>query len=320
MTVAVLNPLGAGLAHYTDSLEHVLTAAGVATRRIDVTEPSSADYGKARWLASYFREVSRAVDMHQTRAVVATWPALGYLDLAILSGLARAASSYLVMHDPRPLVYARGYGSSARLLARRSRINCKLIVHSDAAAQAVREDAAIDRMVQVPHPMLAPAAASQTMSARKTIRVLGQFKADRDILGLRRLAVAAPSTWQLEIIGRGWPSIDGWQVTNAFVDEVAFGQLIDESDAVLVPYRRFFQSGVAVRALEAGVPVVGPHDSSLSELLGPECQWLVRDGDWFTAVMAAVDTERDHVFASAQIIYERVIAQWWQALTMEGLC
>jgi hypothetical protein len=168
--------------------------------------------------------------------------------------------------------------------------------------------------------MLAPTAASQKTSPLKKIRVLGQFKMDRDILGLRRLAVAAPSTWQLEIIGRGWPLIDGWQVTNAFVEEGAFGRLIAESDAVLVPYRRFFQSGVAVRALEGGVPVVGPHDSSLSELLGPDCPWLVRDGDWFTAVMSATGTKRDDVFASARMIYERVIAQWSQALTMEGLC
>jgi hypothetical protein len=320
MTVAVLNPLGAGLAHYTDSLEHVLRTSGVATRRIDVTEPSSADYGKARWLASYFRNVSRVVDMHQSRAVIATWPALGYFDLAILSGLARATSSYLVMHDPRPLVYARGYGSFARLLAGQPQIKCKLVVHSAAAAQAVGEDADIDRMVQVPHPMLAPTASSQTMSPRKKIRVLGQFKADRDILGLRRLAVAAPSTWQLEIIGRGWPLIDGWQVTNAFVEEGTFGRMIAESDAVLIPYRRFFQSGVAVRALEGGVPVVGPHDSSLSELLGPDCQWLVRDGDWFTAVMSTIDIEQDDVLARARIIYERVIAQWSRALTMEGLC
>jgi hypothetical protein len=193
------------------------------------------------------------------------------------------------------------------------------MVHSEIAAQAIREDAHIHQMIKVPHPMLAPKAAMQKKSADKTIRVLGQYKPDRDIAGLRQLAHDAPPAWRLEVIGRGWPSIEGWQVTDDFVDEDSFDRLIKGSHAILIPYTRFFQSGVAVRALEAGVPVVGPSESSLSDLLGEDCPWLVRNDGWLRAVTDAIDTRPASVLAEAQEIYSRVISRWSQALTHEGL-
>jgi hypothetical protein len=287
---------------------------------MSISEPSSADYGKVQWLASYFQRGHRVVKGGQYQAVIATWPTLGYLDILLLSAISHPVPVYVVMHDPRPLVYARGYGVPARRIARWGAVSRgRFIVHSDIARHAIHQDSGINEVVYLPHPMFAPAAVPGKTSLEKTIRVLGQYKADRDILGLRQLALEAPSSWRLEVVGRGWPDIEGWQVVSRFVDEDSFDRLIRDSDAVLIPYTRFFQSGVAVRALEAGIPVVGPSASSLSNLLGGDCEWLVQDGDWLSAVMRAVNAQPENVLATARGIYDEAVSLWSRMLTNEGI-
>jgi hypothetical protein len=162
--------------------------------------------------------------------------------------------------------------------------------------------------------MRAPQQAPQEAGIQQNIRVLGQYKVDRDIQGLMRLARNAPPEWRLEIIGRGWPPVDGWHICNEFVTEARFDELIRTSHAVLIPYSRFFQSDVAVRTLEWGVPVVGPYDSSLQIALGDDCRWLVKDGDWGSAVTAAVQEDRDQVFLKSRNLYNRVIKDWSNVL------
>jgi hypothetical protein len=308
------NPLGAGLAHYTESLDHVLRTCGVATCRVDVIEPSSADYGRVRWLCEYVVRVRRRITQERPDALVAAWPAVGYWDLVVLTLVAgRRRPVYLVMHDPQPLVYARGYGRTAKALARRLG-RPVIVAHSPDAVRTIVDDAGMPRVIEALHPMLLPRRAPPVGGARRNIRVLGQFKIDRDVAGLERLAANAPPDWRLEIIGRGWPSIDGWDIRSEFVAESHFDELVRTSHAVLIPYSRFFQSGVAIRALEWGVPVVGPYASSLQIALGDDCRWLVRDGDWMSAVAAAVQEDRDQVSARARDLYDRVIRDWSKML------
>lgn len=318
MSIAVLNPVGAGLSHYTKSLDHVLQSCGVSTYRFDVIEPSSADYGRMRWLSTYFSGVSRLVKQDRPDALLATWATVGYWDLSILTTIARRIPVYLVIHDPSPLVYARGYGVVAKALARRQTKGA-ILTHSPLAAQEVVEHARMPRVFEAPLPMLAPQNAAPPTGTQRIIRVLGQYKIDRDTDGLRQLAASAPSDWRLEIVGRGWPAIDGWNVRNEFVAEKAFDELIRTSHAVLIPYSRFYQSDVAVRALEWGVPVVGPFASSLQIALGDDSQWLVRDGDWTRSVAAAVDDRDDQAYAKARGLYERVIFDWSKMLDETGL-
>src|ERR1700704_1009373 len=85
MTVALANPIGAGLAHYTESLDHVLRTCGISTCRVDVMEPSSADYGKMQWLLFYLYRVRRRITQDRPDALVAVWPAVGYWDLPMLA-------------------------------------------------------------------------------------------------------------------------------------------------------------------------------------------------------------------------------------------
>jgi hypothetical protein len=308
-TMALVNPIGAGLAHYTKSLDHVLQSCGVSTYRVDVTEPSSADYGKMRWLLDYFFQIRRRIAHDDPEALIAAWPAIGYWDLPVLAMIAGRRSVYMVMHDPQPLVYARGYGTIAKALARRQR-GVAIVAHSPEAVRVIASEAGMPRVFEALHPMLEPRQAPQQAGAHQNIRVLGQYKVDRDIGGLERLAANAPPNWRLEIIGRGWPTVSGWHIRSEFVAEEDFDELVHTSHAVVIPYSRFFQSGVAIRALEWGVPVVGPHASSLRIALGDDCPWLVRDGDWATAVGAAVQEDRDGVLGRAWNLYTRVIKDW----------
>jgi len=321
LRMALLNPIGAGLAHYAESLDHVLQTCGVVTYRVDVVEPSAAAHGKIRWLLDYLINARQQIKQDNPNMLIAVWPAVGYWDLPVLTMIAGRRPAYLVMHDPQPLVYARGYGMIAKGLARRLGRGT-IVAHSPAAFQAIVDDAGQPRVFEALHPMLAPREASPVAGVRH-IRVLGQYKVDRDVAGLERLATNAPPDWSLEIIGRGWPSIDGWHIRNEFVAEAYFDEMVRTSHAIVIPYSRFFQSGVAIRALEWGVPVVGPHASSLQIALGDDCPWLVRDGDWGSAVEAAVQENRDQVYARARDLYDRVIGDWTKMLEQArsaGMC
>jgi hypothetical protein len=313
LTMTLANPLGAGLAHYTESLDHVLQACGALTYRVDVIEPSSADYGKMRWLLNYLFRVRRRITQDAPEALIATWPAVGYWDLPALTMIAGRRPVFLVMHDPQPLVYARGYGTVAKALARRLSKGA-IVAHSPDAVRAIVDDAGMPRVFEALHPMFAPRSAPPVEGTRRNIRVLGQYKVDRDVAGLERLAASAPLDWRLEIVGRGWPPIEGWDIRSEFVAEERFDELVRTSHVVLIPYSRFFQSGVAIRALEWGVPVVGPYASSLQIALGDDCRWLVKDGDWASAVAAAVEEDREQVSARAQDLYDRVIRDWAKML------
>jgi hypothetical protein len=312
LTVALINPVGAGLAHYSKSLDHVLRACGISTRRLDVVEPSSADYGRVRWLLHYVSRVRERVRLERPDGIIATWPAVGYWDVAILSLLGGRRPTCLVMHDPEPLVYARGYGRLAKAVARRQSQGA-ILAHSPSATRAIVASR-MPRVSEVLHPMMAPHTAPSPTGAERNVRVLGQYKTDRDIAGLERLAATAAPEWRLEIVGRGWPAIAGWHIRDEFVAEECFDELVRTSHAVLIPYSRFYQSGVAIRALEWNVPVVGPYDSSLQIALGEDCEWLVRNGDWHAGVAAALEEERDRVSWRAQNLYDRTIRDWSRVL------
>lgn len=95
----------------------------------------------------------------------------------------------------------------------------------------------------------------------------------------------------------------GWEVDDRFVPEAELDDLIRSASVVLIPYRRFFQSGVAVRCLETGTPFVGPSDSSLSDLLSERLDLLAESSsaDWIRAIRAALGvSEHEMTSISAQ--------------------
>jgi hypothetical protein len=137
---------------------------------------------------------------------------------------------------------------------------------------------------------------------------MGQFKRDRDLEALADIA-AAPEDWSLEIIGRGWPEVPGWEVRDEFVAEDEFEALIAEADVIVIPYERFFQSGVAVRALEQAVPVVAPPSDSILAMLGSDSPWIAR-GDWAAAVRAALEADSGSVAELAKSLNREASDRW----------
>jgi glycosyltransferase involved in cell wall biosynthesis len=166
----------------------------------------------------------------------------------------------------------------------------------------------------VPHPMRTP---DRGFTSGNTALVLGQYKPARD---LDVMAAIGPSLraagWIPTVAGRGWPPIPGWHVVDRFLTETEFQGLLGSAAAVLVPYRHYFQSGVALRALEAGVPVVGRETGFLTSILGANFPGAVYDWDdpnsWSAAVGAAVHGRADQMRSAAA--YSSRGADEWFAL------
>ncbi|PZF62868.1 hypothetical protein DEJ33_15295 [Curtobacterium sp. MCPF17_047] len=237
-----------------------------------------------------------------------TWPVLGYLDLHIIAACLPGA--WLTVHDPVPLVRSLGYGPVSSFLARLLGRHAKIIVLSEAAANEVRKALPAATLALLPHPILEPET-GRSRPAGDVVRVLGQYKADRDLDLLRSIAEDGSAS-HYAITGRGWPAVEGWHVDDRFVPEDELDDLIRSASVVLIPYRRFFQSGIAVRCLELGTPVVGPRNSSLRELLATHEELLAgeRSQDWARATTAAIDLSADELRELSRVARDQAKELW----------
>jgi len=94
-------------------------------------------------------------------------------------------------------------------------------------------------------------------------------------------------TVQLEIHGHGWERVPGWEVNSRWYSETDFDELIETSDAVIIPYTEYYQSGVAVRALERLVPVVAA-GHWFGSFFGEDYGGRVRSDAWEDALGRAL--------------------------------
>ncbi|MFI6492300.1 hypothetical protein [Streptomyces sp. NPDC050564] len=289
--VIVVNPLGSMLAHYGRALTQNLESAGMTTTVLSMDEPSASGGSRLRWLASCYWLLfhARLQCARHGGSVILAWPMLGYLDVVCVRMLL-GRRGLVVLHDPDPLVRAVGYGRALKWLARR--LNCLVVTHSDEATRVVARHG-LQRIVCMPHPVLDRSPAKRPTELR-SVYVLGQYKPDRDIELMESVARELPDEVSLRVAGRGWPEVAGWSVDSRFISEGELETMLSgESTVVLVPYRRFFQSGIAMRALENLVPVVGPADSSLAAVFGslgtlPSSQ---EPQAWVRAIHRAFDTD-----------------------------
>jgi hypothetical protein len=312
--VLLLNPLGGTLAHYSRGIASLLEGTGARCEIATTHEPSSSGDAAATWMGKTSLEILRARVRRPTR-ILSTWPMLGLLDIPLLRVLGGPRVS-VVLHDPEPLVRALGYGSVSRRWVTRLPFKAEVLVHSEAAKAVLVDDPRPIACHVIPHPMTPPLTRNLDRK-RAVIRVLGQFKPDRDVAAMAALASQASPDWQFCVHGRGWPSIPGWKVDSRFIPEREFVRLIETSSVVMIPYRRFFQSGIAIRCLELGVPFVGPAESSLSALIDNR-EWLVQSQEgWHRAVAAALSTQQKDVDAVAARAYRRV-QKGWGAWAAEG--
>ena len=331
--VTVINPLGMALSHYTAALVQHLADAGIESEQLSVLEPSQSGKSRLHWLAAYSRLLMAAGRRTRSTSgeekVLLTWPVLGFLDLLLVKALC-GSSGIVIYHDPRPLVRSVGSSRAAARMVRLVRNRPATVVHSREAAKAMADMGLGDGLTVLPHPMLPASVAAdvpgpgQGADDRPRIRVLGQYKADRDVGLLEALAGRLGSSYRLEVVGRGWPDIRGWNVDARFVSEAELDALIATSGAILIPYKRFYQSGIAVRALERAVPIVGRAGTSLRELYGPQSRLLVPDDGsgpgaepeveaWAAAIEHALDQGKTEAALAAKRFHE-LAAEGWASL------
>ncbi|GHP17326.1 hypothetical protein RN2511_020620 [Rhodococcus sp. NKCM2511] len=306
--VVIVNPLGGALAHYERELTDVINALGFGNTTLSTFEPSHGGRSRMGWLSAYFRLLIRSRLTKKRRATVVVWPALGYLDAVLVRFLA-GPRAFVVLHDPSPLVRAIGYDAVSIRLARVFGGD-RFIIHSE-AARRVTESSSINSTV-LPHPVLAPIRRSGEVSRRQVVRVLGQYKPDRDLVALEEIAVSIADV-DLEILGRGWPEVKGWTVADVFLSEQDFDDAVDSASVVVIPYRKFFQSGVAIRCFERGTPVVGLGGTSLDELAGVDRKLLVGpsySSTWSEAVKYALERKEPGDQPESDAVRVASVAGW----------
>jgi GT2 family glycosyltransferase len=312
-SILLINPLGGTLHHYQAALADVLRAGGTRVYESAALEPSAGGGSRVGWVWAYVRLLMHARQSQATAAgdtrVLSIWPVLGYLDLLVVR-LFAGRKAGLILHDPEPLVRAIGYGPISRWLGLRLGGGVTVVVHSEAArAEVVRLSPGL-RIMLLPHPVLAPERKAWDDKSDLTVRVLGQYKNDRDLRALEAIASSLPEA-NLTIHGRGWPEVSGWSVHSRFISEEELSNFIRTSDVVVIPYRRFFQSGIAFRSLEKGVPFVGPAQSSLQDILGSESRLLVdSEKDWAAAVKYALREGRLDVAGAADTWRAHCLSRW----------
>ncbi|MDQ0662293.1 GT2 family glycosyltransferase [Arthrobacter ulcerisalmonis] len=326
--VIIVNPLGGALRHYTKALHQHLVDAGIPVQVKSLDEPSVSGKHRLAWLLEYV-ELLGWVGWHKRRRsvpprILVTWPVLGFWDLLLVKVLC-GSSSWVVYHDPTPLVRSTGSGRAVSAFVGKVKGLPEALVHSEEAAEAMCGRGFADGLTVVRHPVLPyPSERPPTETVkhdpdrRPRIRVLGQYKPDRDLDLLESLAVRLGSRYDCEIIGRGWPTVKGWRVDARFVPEDELDHLIAGSTVILIPYKRFFQSGIAIRALEQAVPVVGRSETSLGDLFGPQSGLLVGEqygaaGDvdaWLGAIDFAATNGRAEAYWAAESFHRQAADDW----------
>jgi glycosyltransferase involved in cell wall biosynthesis len=319
--VRIYSPLHKVSEHFVERLIESLDSHGVPTVRLRSRdgEVGGDKLAKAQALGAHTWNVRRYVASGGPNVVA--WPLLGWWEMPLWRH--RTHRTLIAMHDPEPLVAQNGLTPQA---AERAARLCgsawpHLVTMSPEAHAISAKYFGADRVHLAPHPMRAPDP-SAAQPSKDTVLVLGQYKPARD---LDVMAAIAPTLraggWQPTVAGRGWPAIPGWRVIDRFMSEDEFQQLLASAAVVLLPYRYYFQSGVALRALEAGVPVVGRRTGFLSSVLGSEFSGGVDDWDdpksWVTAVEAGASARQDQLTSAAA--YSIRGTQEWRQLIEQSI-
>jgi hypothetical protein len=314
--LGIVNPLPLALAHYESSLRDYLGHGSACCSHPGVEATSGGS--RVERLRAHRRALQEAAASHAH--VLDLWPATAAFEPLVLPRRTGQARLSVVVHDPVSLRRRASWRGEATATAMMARVRgVDLVVHSAAAARALTVAGRAPRLLPVP--LRAPAPSKRRGQQAPVVTVLGQFKPTRDLALLEALGARLAATGVgARIVGRGWPSVPGWQVQDRFLTEAEFDAELDSSSALLVPYQRFWQSGVAVRAVERGCPAVGLADSHVGEVQ-PGANWLVPGvadepagtravEAWWEALERALLAPSDLVHQQAVAYYEAGRAAW----------
>jgi glycosyltransferase involved in cell wall biosynthesis len=318
MSVTLFNPLPVTLGHYQGALEQTLRRIGVSSGSVAPRPATDAQESHLTRGRAHLQAIRERPAGDQTLIL---WPAFGWLEPVVWG---RGEASRLIVHDPTPIRGQYGYGRASRLLARL----CldfgalELICHTVAARDEVARRVGPRRQPMIClHPIAAPSAELDPAVPRKDrppiVLVAGQYKPSRDVELLSELGpLLRDAALHPRIVGRGWPPLAGWDARDGFVSEADFELELRQASVLLVPYRRYWQSGVAVRALENGTEIVGGRTEFLATLLGEDHPGLI-EGDpdaraWLAAIEATVDGSRR--LDDRRLIYQNAADESWASL------
>jgi GT2 family glycosyltransferase len=310
--VTIVNPLPSTLAHYQRELAEVLGAAGVA---VAMASSASAEVGgrPLRRLAVALRLVASRLVRPPAGRTLALWPVFGRADALTWRRSTAARTTYVVVHDPESLRRQLGMGRVATAFGRRAaRHTVTTVVHGEPARLAL-ERIGWPAPIVLPHPLRTPRPVPDT--PRRGLVVLGQWKPARATAPLAALAADPRWAGLRSIHGRGWPEVEGWDVRARFLSEAEVDETLAGAECLVLPYDRYFQSNVAVRALESLTPVVGERHPFLEDLLGHDWPGLVDDGDWAAAVTRVLQLPPGDLGGRRQLAWERATSAWrgWAA-------
>lgn len=302
--------------HFVGQLTESLESTGASCVRLHSRqgEVGTDRRAKAIALAAHVRNARRHVRAGGPNIVA--WPLTGWCEVPLWRH--RTHKTLIAMHDPQPVARQDGLSpSTAMYSARLAGLRWPhLVTMSPEAYSITTQYFSPDKVHMAPHPMGTPVI-DRLSECGRSVLVLGQYKPVRDLDAMATMApMLSAAGWSLTVTGRNWPSIPGWTVTDRVVSEAEFRELLNAATVVLLPYRHYFQSGVAIRALEAGVPVVGRRSGFLTSILGADFPGAVADWDnpwsWLAAIEEAAEFGAQQLQAATA--YSQLGASRWREL------
>jgi hypothetical protein len=322
--VWLYNPLPGALRHYEEALLDVLAAAGVPARSAGAPSIEVDGASKLQRARAAVTELAAHRRAGRGGHLMVLWPTYGLLEPALWLPAWRAAAVSIVIHDPSPLRRQLGMGPIASALGGRAAgaSHLRIVAHSETAADTLRANGWASPAL-LPHPLLRARRPERPATAEPgTVLVCGQYKPARNMALLVALGPRLRDRgYRTVIAGRGWPAVPGWEVVDRFLTEGELDDRMGQSAAVLIPYSHFYQSGIAVRAVELGVPVVGPEHPFLADLLGSGWPGLVAGddpADW-VAGADAVAGQADRLAHAAAAGRDRCERAWADYLLPAGV-
>lgn len=321
MEILISNPLPAALRHFELELSETLARVSLAhsVMPTHAVEDKSGPFGQLTKLGNAIRNsrqgsASGSVTIH-------CWPSLGLLEPIVWT--ARRGRSLIIFHDPVPIRKQVGFDRISRSIAASwaRRGSPEVLVHSDDAFRVASQLFPRLTVVKALHPILSQQVNHPTLGGE--VVVAGQFKPERNVELLVRLGpMLKAKGLEPKIYGRGWPTdIPGWSVDSRFLSEPELDAAVDRSAVVLIPYRNYFQSGIAIRALERGRISVSPENSFAKDVFGEYAAATYRPDakpemvlECLLAVAAAPDAP-EKIFSGYK---QRVDSSWTAALNSEA--
>lgn len=249
--------------------------------------------GWARLVVRVWREEPRSAVVHLQAADRA-------IELPFVWAL-RASGATLVLTVHNAVPHDSGWWGRATMRAL-SRSVDGIVAHTTEAVESVRRSAGRDvPALEMPHPTYAPLVGGRVRTRGDhpfRIAHLGTvrpYKGFELVVRAVGLVQAAHPEVEFVVVGKPSAGIDPVSLTaglnavtmdlrHVSVDELV-GSALD-GDVLVLGHRSSSESGIALLALAAGVPVVAPRSGPLERLLGSEPAWLYEPGDAGSAARA----------------------------------